>query len=540
MERIIYYNGTILTIDDKSSIFEALLIEDGIIKELGSSNEILKLKDSNTDLVDLKGNTIMPSFIDSHSHITSYAQTLRLVNLYNCTSFEDIFNTLKNFIDKNNLKEDEWITGFNYDHERLREKEHPTKLLLDKLSKTNPIILSHISGHMGVINSIGLNLFNITKDSINPDGGEIIKFKDSNEPTGLLKENAFIQNTFKIPVPSVSDLSDLLVKAQEDYLKFGITTCQDGFTRKEEFEILDYSSKNKKLKMDIVSFIDIKNNKKIYDENKETYVKDYINNFRIGGYKMFLDGSPQGRTAWMLTPYKDINNPDKNSEEFGIGTLTDEEVSKFIEQALNDNAQILSHCNGDAAAKQLIYSFKKVLNERNESFTSTLPVMVHAQLVRESQLKDMKEIGMIPSFFTAHSYFWGDIHIKNFGLERASKISPAKSALNRDLIFTFHQDTPVLMPDMFRTIWCSVNRITLNGVTIGENEKISVLDAIKSVTINAAKQYFEDDKKGSLEKGKFADMIIIDKNPFEINPLDLYKIKILETIKSGEVLYKAD
>lgn len=540
MKRIIYYNGTILTIDDKSSIFEALLIEDGIIKELGSSNEILKLKDSNTDLVDLKGNTIMPSFIDSHSHITSYAQTLRLVNLGNCTSFEDIFNTLKNFIDKNNLKEDEWITGFNYDHERLKEKEHPTKLLLDKLSKTNPIILSHISGHMGVINSIGLNLFNITKDSINPDGGEIIKFKDSNEPTGLLKENAFIQNTFKIPVPSVSDLSDLLVKAQEDYLKFGITTCQDGFTRKEEFEILDYSSKNNKLKIDIVGFIDIKNNKKIYDENKETYVKGYINNFRIGGYKMFLDGSPQGRTAWMLTPYKDINNPDKNSEEFGIGTLTDEEVSNFIEQALNDNAQILSHCNGDAAAKQLICSFKKVLNERNESFTSTLPVMVHAQLVRDSQLKDMKEIGMIPSFFTAHSYFWGDIHIKNFGLERASKISPAKSALNRDLIFTFHQDTPVLMPDMFRTIWCSVNRITLNGVTIGEDEKISVLDAIKAVTINAAKQYFEDDKKGSLEKGKFADMIIIDKNPFEINPLDLYKIKILETIKSGEVLYKAD
>lgn len=540
MKRIIYYNGTILTIDDKSSIFEALLIEDGIIKELGSSNEILKLKDSNTDLVDLKGNTIMPSFIDSHSHITSYAQTLRLVNLGNCTSFEDIFNILKNFIDKNNLKENDWITGFNYDHERLKEKEHPTKLLLDKLSKTNPIILSHISGHMGVINSIGLNLFNITKDSINPDGGEIIKFKDSNEPTGLLKENAFIQNTFKIPVPSVSDLSNLLVKAQEDYLKFGITTCQDGFTRKEEFEILDYSSKNNKLKIDIVGFIDIKNNKKIYDENKETYVKGYINNFRIGGYKMFLDGSPQGRTAWMLTPYKDINNPDKNSEEFGIGTLTDEEVSNFIEQALNDNAQILSHCNGDAAAKQLICSFKKVLNERNESFTSTLPVMVHAQLVRDSQLKDMKEIGMIPSFFTAHSYFWGDIHIKNFGLERASKISPAKSALNRDLIFTFHQDTPVLMPDMFRTIWCSVNRITLNGVTIGEDEKISVLDAIKAVTINAAKQYFEDDKKGSLEKGKFADMIIIDKNPFEINPLDLYKIKILETIKSGEVLYKAD
>lgn len=540
MKKIIYYNGTILTIDNKSSIFEALLIEDGVIKELGSSNEILKLKDSSTDLVDLKGKTLMPSFIDSHSHITSYAQTLRLVNLGNCTSFEDIFNTLKNFIDKNNLKEDEWITGFNYDHERLKEKDHPTKLLLDKLSKTNPIILSHISGHMGVINSIGLNLFNITKDSINPDGGEIIKFKDSNEPTGLLKENAFIQNTFKVPVPSVSDLSDLLVKAQEDYLKFGITTCQDGFTKKEEFAILDYSSKNKKLKMDIVGFIDIKNNKNIYDENKETYVKGYINNFRIGGYKMFLDGSPQGRTAWMLTPYKDINNPDKNSEEFGIGTLTDEEVSKFIGQALNDNAQILSHCNGDAAAKQLIDSFKKVLNERNESFTSTLPVMVHAQLVRDSQLKDMKEIGMIPSFFTAHSYFWGDIHIKNFGLERASKISPAKSALNRNLVFTFHQDTPVLMPDMFRTIWCSVNRITLNGVTIGEDEKISVLDAIKAVTINAAKQYFEDDKKGSLEKGKLADIIIIDKNPLEINPLDLYKIKILETIKSGEVLYKAD
>lgn len=540
MEKIIYYNGTILTIDNNSSIFEALLIEDGIIKELGSSFEILNLKDSRTKLINLNGRTLMPSFIDAHSHITSYAQTLKIINLSNCTSFEDIYNTMKNFINKNSLSPDEWIIGFNYDNEKLLEKNHPDKLLLDKLSNTNPIILSHISGHMAVVNSIGLSIFNISNISKNPKGGEISRFKNSNEPNGLLKENAFFENSSKIPSPSISDLSNLLAKAQDDYLKFGITTCQDGYMRNGEFTILDYSAKNKKLKLDVIGFIDIRNNKNIYNENKDTYAKGYINNFRIGGYKLFLDGSPQGRTAWMLTPYKDINNPERDSDEFGIGTLTDEEVCKFINKALDDNAQILSHCNGDAAAKQLVNSFRKVLNYRNKTHTSTLPVMIHAQLVRESQLEIMKEIGMIPSFFTAHSYFWGDIHIKNFGLERASKISPAKTALDKNLNFTFHQDTPVLLPDMFRAIWCAVNRKTISGITLGEEEKISVIDAIKAVTINSAKQYFEDDKKGSLEKGKLADMIIIDKNPLEINPLDLYKIKIIETIKSGLSLYKLD
>ena len=166
--------------------------------------------------------------------------------------------------------------------------------------------------------------------------------------------------------------------------------------------------------------------------------------------------------------------------------------------------------------------------------------MIHAQTVREDQLDKMNEINMIPSFFIAHTYYWGDVHIKNLGKERAYKISPAKSALDKNIPYTFHQDTPVILPNMLETVWCAVNRITKDGIVLGDFEKITPLDALKGVTINAAMQYFEDDKKGSLKPGKLADLIILDKNPLKVNPLKIKDIAVLETIKEGKTLYKKD
>ena len=166
-------------------------------------------------------------------------------------------------------------------------------------------------------------------------------------------------------------------------------------------------------------------------------------------------------------------------------------------------------------------------------------MQVHQRNIHLYQLKDIKKYNIIPSFFIGHVYYFGDIHIKNLGEERAEHISPAGSSLKENILFTFHQDTPVTIPNMFETIWCAVNRKTKEGVVLGETEQIPVLEAIKAVTINSAYQYGEENLKGSIKEGKKADLIILDKNPLKIDKDDIKNIKILETIKDGKTIYKA-
>lgn len=528
--RKLFFNGDILTMEN-DLYCEAILIENGIIKELGNKNDILSRNTNDIELIDLEGKTLMPSFIDSHSHITAFANTLAFVSLTSAKSFEDIINKIKKFKDMKHLDDNDWIIGFGYDNNILNEHEHPDKYVLDKASSTNPIIISHASGHAGVINTPALKKLNITSETENPSGGLIGRIKNSNEPNGYLEENAFINCSRGVSTPSLKNLTKLLIEAQNIYLSYGITTAQDGMINENEFNLLKYASKENNLIIDIVGYVDLKNSPEIVKNNTE-YVKEYLNRFKIGGYKIFLDGSPQAKTAWLTEPY--TSGP---KDYVGYPIYKDSEVVDFIKTALNDNIQILSHCNGDAACGQFIDAFL----EANKSFKNPpniKPVMIHAQTVRDDQLDEMNKMNMIPSFFIAHTYYWGDIHIKNLGKERAYKISPAKSALNKNIPYTFHQDTPVILPNMLETIWCAVNRITKDGIILGDFERISPLDALKGVTINAAMQYFEDDKKGSLKIGKLADLVILDKNPLKVDPLKIKDIAVLETIKEGNTLYK--
>lgn len=526
----IFFNGDILTMED-SLYADAIFIKDGIIKKVGTKDEVLKFKNDNTDLIDLNGKTLMPSFIDSHSHITAVANTLSLVHLSNSKSFEDLVTILKNYKEENNLNDTDWIIGFGYDNNSLKEKINPTKEILDKVSTTNPIVITHISGHMGVLNSTALKEIGISKATKNPEGGKIGRVGTSNEPNGYVEETAFVNASSKIPAPSLNNLIKLLKKTQNIYLSYGITTAQDGLVKDESFALLKNISDNEDLDIDVVGYVDLKNCKHIVDDNKQ-YVKNYVNRFKIGGFKIFLDGSPQGRTAWMTKPY--LNG---YKDYCGYPVYQDNEIKDFIKTSLDYNIQLLSHCNGDAAANQLITSFKSVLS-KNPNSKEIKPVMIHAQLLRKNQIASLKNINMIPSFFVAHTYYWGDVHIKNFGEERAFNISPAKTALEDGVLYTFHQDSPVIMPNMLETVWCAVNRVSKNGVIIGEDQRISPLAALKAVTINAAYQYSEEYKKGSLKDGKLADLIILDNNPLKVDPMEIKNIKILETIKEGKTLYK--
>ena len=222
----------------------------------------------------------------------------------------------------------------------------------------------------------------------------------------------------------------------------------------------------------------------------------------------------------------------------GYPTQKDEAVTEAAREAVTGEYQLLAHANGDAAAEQLIRCYEKALAQSGKPRADLRPVMIHCQTVRDDQLERMAEIGMLPSIFVAHTYYWGDIHLKNLGEERGRRISPTRSARDLGLKYNFHQDCPVLAPDVMRTVWCAVNRITRKGVSIGEEQSVSVFDALKGVTIHAAYAYHEEDKKGTIEAGKSADLIILEENPLKVEPMRLKDIKVLETIKEGRTLYR--
>lgn len=523
MMKKIYFNGDFITLENNN--VEAILIENGKIKKVGIEKEILKLKDGETELIDLQGKTMMPAFIDAHSHFFAVANNLLQIPLNECKSVEEIQNKLYEYKNVNNIEDGKWIIASGYDNNALTEKRHITKEEIDKVIKNNPVIIHHKSGHNGVLNSRGLEYLQITNETIPPFGGKIEKI--NNVLTGYLEENAFIENVKKIPMASLEDLVKLCDKTQEKYASYGITTVQEGMMVKELIPIYKKLVEDNKLYLDVIAYMDKKTEKDIRNAFKEN-IKKYKNRFKISGIKIFLDGSPQGRTAWMRTPYID------DKEYFGYGTMSDEEVKKDVEYAYEEKLQILAHCNGDKAAEQYI----KAIKDTNKNIKEIKPVLIHGQLLGVDQLKEVKEYGIIPSFFIAHIYHWGDIHIKNFGLERANIISPAGSAIKNNTRFTFHQDAPVIEPNMFETIWCAVNRKTKGGKILGKEEKISVIDAIKAVTINSAYQYSEEDIKGSIKEGKLADLIIIDKNPLKIDIDDIRNVRVLETIKEGVTIIK--
>ena len=522
MAKQLYYGGNIITMEGEDA--EAVLVQDGRILRTGTFEEMKCSAGPNTQFIDLIGNTLLPGLIDSHSHITAFAQTLSLVQLNDVKSFDEIVERISVFRSENHLNNTDWISGFGYDHNFLKEKMHPDKTVLNQFP--NPIVIAHASGHMGIMNQAALDAVGINAGTPDPQGGKIGRFSGSTEPNGYLEETAFTQASAKMPKPAIADMEKQLRKAQDIYFRYGITTAQDGLTRKNEWNLLKSASEHNHLKMDIVSYIDLEQCHDLAKQN-QLYLKNYQNRLKIGGYKIFLDGSPQGRTAWMSTPYE-------GDTYCGYPVHTDQEVINFMKTAVDENIQILVHCNGDAAAEQMIDSYQKVYEPQK----NIRPVMIHAQLVREDQLKRMAALSMTASFFTAHTWYWGDIHLKNFGKQRAEQISPAKDAILHGVNYTFHQDTPVIQPDMLETLWCAVNRISKNGVLMGREQRVTVYEALRGITINAAYQYFEERQKGSIKPGKLADFVVLDKNPLETAPEELKNIQIVQTIKEGEVVYE--
>ncbi len=536
MRQTIYYGGTIRTMDEKEQA-EAVLVCGGRIAAVGSLAQIeqeaqRRVRENGGEVpekISLEGKTMLPAFIDAHSHLSAYASQMLQADLGKAESFEDIRKILREYKEKHHVPAGAWVRGQGYDHNRLKERSHPDRKLLDQALPDNPVMIAHQSGHVGVFNSSALEALGVDEQTEAPEGGRIAK-KDG-FPTGYMEENAFLEYMKKAPMASAREFMDAFGEAQKCYASHGITTVQEGMTVEEILPFYQMLTSQSLLYLDVVLYADM-NHKETLAKALEPYRNGYREHVRFGGWKIFLDGSPQSKTAWLREPYEHAEDGYR-----GYGTMSDEAVKNAIRQAFRDRMQLLAHCNGDAACAQYIRCYRQVKQEFPGQ--ELHPVIIHAQLLGTDQLEQVKKLGMIPSFFVAHVYHWGEIHRENFGGARASRISPCRSALEHNIRFTFHQDTPVIAPDMLETVWCAVNRKTAAGRTLGEQERISVEEALKAVTIHAAWQYGEEREKGSITPGKSADFVILDKDPCAVEPETIRHIRVLCTVKAGKTVYEA-
>lgn len=524
----LYYGGPILTME--GGYAQALLTQGKKIRFVGPLGRARGLLETGARQVNLRGRALLPAFLDPHSHFAGVAAAKLQASLEGCTSFAELADRLARFIWETHLPPGAWVVGQGYDHNALSEGRHPDRALLDRACPGHPVAIQHASGHVGVFSTLALERLGIRDDEPDMPGGHMAR-DSSGSLTGYMEENAFIPRIKQVPMGDIEQLMAAFQAAQRDYASHGIATVQEGLLARELIPLYQALLNSGQLKLDVVAYADPEALEDIRRAFPEQLHADR-GHFRIGGEKIFLDGSPQGRTAWMRGPY--VGEADYR----GYPVLTDRQLDLRLRQALERGSQMLAHCNGDAAAQQYLDALQRL--EADTGRRLDRPVMIHAQLLGTDQLAQVKALGVIPSFFVAHVYHWGDVHVENFGPERAAAISPAGSALEQGVPFTFHQDSPVIPPDMLETIWCAVNRRSRSGRLLGPEQRIPVLEALKAVTINAAYQYFQEGEKGSLKAGKRADLVMLSADPLRTPPMQLREIRVLETIKDGIALYHSE
>lgn len=537
----LYTNGTILTMEGaEPSYVEALVVVGAKIVFVGDRKDAESEFPSARE-IDLKGLTLLPGFIDPHSHIGMVIDTMGQADLSSppvggVTNFESLVERLVAFKKERNIPDGKWIFGWGYDENQLEEKQHITKHELDAALPTNPVYVAHTSGHMGVANSLALAAANVTADTKNPEGGIIARFPGTSEPTGLVQEVAMYDFARIVIAKMVPKRSQLFDQAQDHYAANGITTAQEGNTDPGTVAVLKDMAAAHRLKIDVVS---LPGSDELDPKKRDLTLiyGRYENGLKFQGNKIVADGSPQGKTAFFTEPYL-TPVPGCEKDCRGFANLSQAELNEQFTTAYKIGRQLFIHSNGDASIDMIIAAHEAACDATGQARDADRrTVVVHSQFIRKDQLATYKKYKLMPSFFTNHAFFWGDVHVTNLGQERAFAFSPLQSADSLGLIYTNHTDTTVTPINQLFSIWTAVNRVSRSGVVIGAEERVSPYLALKAITIHAAQQLFDEDLKGSLAPGKLADLVILDANPLTVPSMEIKNIEVVQTIKEGETIY---
>jgi len=546
----VYRNGNILTMDSVDSVHAAVAIIADKIVAVGDDATITCLVGDETLVHDLRGRTMVPGFIDAHSHLQDVGVFAKhAVQLYGeptgtVASVDEIVTRLKERAAT--TPPGEWIIGVGYDDTTLPGNRHPTRDDLDRVSTEHKIWIYHMSFHFAVANTLALDGFNITSQTPDPTGGFIYRDPDSGEPTGILGGDAMkLGLGFDVPVAD-AEIVDAMQYAGEIYARQGFTTAQAGLTGPLQVKLAAQAyAAGHNMPVRLVVYPDMRATTALIEGRLVIDANIDETMFTLGATKLMADGSIQTYTGYLREPYysppnaqdaDDLQPVGQTAQRRGYLRYAPGKMAEVFADLHSRDLQIAVHANGDAAIDQVLDDFAKA--QQATPRDDPRLVIIHAQMARDDQLQRMHEMGVVPSFFMLHTFYYGDEHAATFlGPRRAARISPARSAQDLDVRFTFHTDSPVVPVDSMLLLWSAVNRITRNGMELGPEQRISPLEGLRAMTINAAHQYFQETQKGSIEPGKLADLVVLSGNPIE-NPAGIRDVRIDETVVGGKIVYQ--
>ena len=534
----IWLNGTIVTMEGDQTAQAVAVLDDNIVA-VGTDAEVGPLAGSQTRMVDLQGRTMTPGFYAAHDHFPGsgrVAVTQVDLNSPPIGAIENMDELVAALGDRaRDLPEGQWISGRGYDDTLLAEQRHPTRADLDRASTTHPIYISHTSGHLGVANSLALELAGITRNTPNPEGGVVRKDPDTGEPDGVFEESGGMVSRL-VPPPTPDQTMESYRVAVQDYVEDGVTTAViagggrgtlAGLQRARDAGILTFR---------IITMM----SRGSPGQPTAAETGGIISGFgdthlKVGAIKIIQDGSNQGYTGYFTEPY---HTPFKGDPDYrGYPRRSRDDLVTMVKELHEAGYQIAIHANGDAAIDDVLYAFREA--QREFPRRDARHRIEHCQMVRRDQLDAIAELNLSPSFFVGHVYYWGDRHRDIFmGPDRAAGISALRSSIDRGIRFTVHDDTPVTPVNPLQLVWVGVNRLTKSNQVLGPDERITPLEALRTVTIDAAWQNFEEDIKGSIAPGKLADFVVLSDNPLTVNPTEIRDITVLETIVGGKTVYE--
>lgn len=548
----IWINGNVITLDADSTRAEALAIREGLIIAVGTNSAISALANDKTSKRDLAGKTVLPGFIDAHGHFpfgkirpsragglpTRWADRLIDVNSPPIGDIETIGQLLDRLRQRAaQLEPGQWIRASGYDDTLLAEGRHPTRHDLDRVSTEHPIYLSHISGHVAVANSLALELGGVSADTEQPAGARIYRDSVTGEPTGVLEEPAAM-NKVAGKIPPITD-AELVTAAEINaraYAAVGVTTAQMGAASIASIKPFLQAYEQGKLPIRVQVWPVVFESAGLAAKGEHwPELPDTDGFVSYGATKGFADGSIQAYSGYLSEPYHVHHKEDPDYR--GYPAMNRKALVKIISGLHKAGYQVAIHGNGDAAIDNILHALEIAQAEYPRE--DPRHIVIHSQMATDAQLDRMAKLGAIPSFFNLHVYYWGDRHREVFlGPERAARISPAASAQQRALRYTLHADSPVVPMDPLMMVWSAVTRQTLGGEALGKAQRIAPEKALRAITINAAYQSFEENTKGSIEAGKFADLIVLDKDPTAVDPHEILDINIVLTLVNGKQVYK--
>jgi predicted amidohydrolase YtcJ len=538
---VIYAGGDIVTVDDRQPNAEALAVKDGKILAVGNRAEIERLhKGPTTRTVDLAGKTLVPGFLDAHSHYVSSLTVANQVNVYAPPAGpgkdpESIVAELVKFRDAKKIPKGEVIQAYGYDDNAMPNGRLLNREDLDKALPDNPVLVGHVSMHGAVLNSAAMKKWNLSAGTKTPAGGVIVRKPGTNEPYGLIMETAYLPIFASLPQPTREQEVEWSKAGQLLYAQYGITTAHEGATHLTDLQLMKRAADGGATLIDVIAYPFITD----LDGVLKTFPKEtwgtYQNRLKIGGVKITIDGSPQGKTAYFTTPYL-TGGPGGEKKWTGELTAPEDVITKAVTAVYQLGVPLNLHANGDGAIDAFLRAHEKAAagdlgKDRNVT-------VIHSQFVRRDQLDKYVTYKIRPSFYTLHTYYFAEAHIANRGREQAMYISPMRDAIDKGLLPTNHTDFVVAPLDQMFMMWSAVNRISRSGEVIGADQRATPIEALKAMTINVALQYGEQGSKGSLEVGKLADLVVLDQNPLKVDPMKIKDIKVVETIKEGTTVYQ--